>query len=198
MTLRGAILLVGGVATVGVPVGCGLPAQELPVVASATAVGERLEWRDAYGSLRGEVPWVLRSDVRGPDALLMVETPDGDRCARRVTFEVLAPGDTSYTVTLVSDLRGRVAWDVVSGGGQKIRLFSCEPRPAQDERNACVFGGIPRPLSGRLAAVFEVELDDGTAIEGVRSVRFERGSRCGPAGVDRADVEVDPGAMDGG
>jgi len=180
MTGRGVTVLAVGLGIAVVPTGCRPPPQALPVVVAAPSVGERLEWQDAHGPLQGEVPWVVRSDVRGPDTFLVVETPGGDRCAKRVVLRVLAPGDTSYTVTLDSDLRGRVSWGVISGGGQKIRLFSCEPRPAEDERKACVFGGIPRPLSGRLAADFDVELDDGTSIAGIRSVRFDRGVRCRP------------------
>ncbi len=198
MTTRGVTVLAVGIGIAVAPAGCRPPPQALPVVVSAPAVGERLEWRDAHGSLRGEVPWVLRTDVRGPDTFLVVATPDGDRCARRVVFRVLTPGDTSYTVTLDSDLRGRVTWDVISGGGQRIRLFSCQPRPAEDEGNACVFGGIPRPLSGPLAGDFVVTLDDGTVVEGARSVRFERGVRCGPGGLGGTEAALERDEPSGG
>jgi len=180
MTVRGVTVRAVGLGIALVSAGCRPPPQALPVVVSAPAVGERLDWRDAHGPLRGEVPWVVRTDVRGPETFLVVATSEGDRCARRVVFRVLAPGDTSYTVTLNSDLRGGVTWEVVSGGGQRIRLFSCEPRPAEDEAKACVFGGVPRPLSGRLAADFDVELDDGTSVAGIRSVRIDGGVLCGP------------------
>jgi hypothetical protein len=158
--------------------GCKRP-QELPVVVSRAADGNTLEWRDAYGPLRGEVPWVLRTDVLGPDTFLVVETEGGDRCARVVSFRVLAAGVTEYTVTLTSDLHGNVSWRVTYGAGKRVKLFSCSPRPADDPRQDCISGGIPKPLFGELVGGISADLVGGEIEEGVRAVRFERGFPCG-------------------
>ena len=157
--------------------GCTKP-QELPVVVSPAADGKALEWRDAYGPLRGEVPWVLRTDVLGPDTFLVVETADGDKCAKRVSFRVLAAGTTEYTVTLVSDLRGVVSWRVTYGVGKRVKIFSCSPRPADDPRQNCIRGGIPKPLFGELVGAISAELVGGEIQEAVRALRFESGFPC--------------------
>jgi len=158
--------------------GCTKSPQELPVVIATEADSTRLQWRDAHGPLRGEVPWILRTDLLGPDTYLVIETPDGDRCAKSVSFEVLAEGVTQYHVNLVSDLHGRVSWAVVSGGGHRMKLFRCDPRPADDSRNECFNGGIPKPLFGELVGGFTAELFDGTPADSPRAVRFERGFQC--------------------
>jgi hypothetical protein len=157
--------------------GCTKP-QELPVVVSPHADGKTLEWWDAHGPLRGEVPWVLRTDVLGPDTFLVVETADGNACAKRVSFRVLAAGTTEYTVTLVSDLRGKVSWRVTYGAGKRMKLFSCGPRPADDPRRNCINGGIPKPLFGELVGGISAELVDGEIEDAVRAVRFERDFPC--------------------
>jgi hypothetical protein len=171
--------------TVAAP-GCKRP-QELPVVVSAGPDSNRLQWRDVNGPLRGEVPWVLRTDLLGPDTYLVVETADGARCAREVSFRVLAAGVTEYTVTLVSDLRGRVSWRVDYGAGQSIRLFTCSPRPADDPRQGCIRGRIPKPLFGELVGEMSVELAGGSLVQGVRVLRFERGFACDAGAVDPVD-----------
>ena len=157
--------------------GCTKP-QELPVVVSAAADGNELEWRDAYGPLRGEVPWVLRTDVLGPDTFLVVETADGEKCAKTVSFRVLAAATTEYTVTLVSDLRGEVSWRVTYGAGKRMKLFRCSPRPAEDPRQNCIYGGIPKPLFGELIGGISAELVGGEIEEGCLALRFERGFPC--------------------
>lgn len=152
--------------------------QELPVVVSPAADSGVLQWRDAHGSLRGEVPWVLRTDLLGPNTYLVVETDEGDRCAQNVTFHVLAGGEIEYKVTLASDLSGHVKWRVTSGGGKRLKLFTCTPRPANDPRQQCLNGGIPKPLLGELVGSITAELVEGTVEEGVRAVRFEHGFPC--------------------
>jgi len=166
-----------------VPTGCTKP-QELPVVASPAAEGKALEWRDASGPLRGEVPWVLRTDVLGPNTYLVVETADGDRCANRVSFRVLAAGTTEYTVTLVSDLRGNVSWRVTYGAGRRMKLFSCSPRPAEDPRQKCIYGGIPKPLFGELVGDISAELVGGEIDDACLALRFERGYPCDTGAVE--------------
>ena len=158
--------------------GCTKSPQELPVVIATEADSTQLQWRDAHGPLRGEVPWVLRTDLLGPDTYLVIETPDGDRCAKSVSFVVLAAGVTEYQVTLVSDLHGKVSWTVVSGGGHKMKLFRCDPRPADDSRNECFNGGIPKPLFGELVGGFTAELAGGATERDGLAVRFERGFPC--------------------
>jgi len=157
--------------------GCKRP-QELPVVVSRAAGSRNLEWRDAHGPLRGEVPWVLRTDVLGPDTFLVVETADGDKCAKRVSFRVLAAGTTEYTVTLVSDLSGGVSWRVTYGAGRRLKLFSCSPRPADDPRQNCIYGGIPKPLFGELVGDISAELVGGEIDDACLALRFERGYAC--------------------
>jgi len=166
--------------------GCGRDQpQELPVVVSPAADSGVLQWRDAHGPLRGEVPWVLRTDLLGPDTYLVAETAAGDRCARKVTFQVLAGGKIEYTVTLVSDLRGRVKWRVISGGGKRMKLFTCTPRPADDPRQECLKGGVPKPLLfGELVQGISAELAGGAVEEDIRAVRFERAFPCGAASPD--------------
>lgn len=147
------------------------------MVVSAASNDATLEWRDAHARLRGEVPWVLRTDLLGPETYLVVGTADGDRCARKVSFRVLAGGAIEYGVTLVSDLGGRVSWRVVAGEDRRIKLFTCAPRPADVPRQECLHGGIPKPLLGKLVGSISAELEDG-AIEEVPAVRFERGFPC--------------------
>jgi hypothetical protein len=157
--------------------GCHEEPQDLPVVVTARA-GAKLQWQDPHGPLRGEVPWILRTDLLGPDTYLVAETPDGDRCAKSVSFVVLAGGATEYEVTLESDLHGRVSWTVVSGGGHEMKLFRCDPRPADDSRNECINGGIPKPLFGVLVGGFTAELAGGATERDGHTVRFERGFPC--------------------
>ncbi len=155
--------------------------QERPVVVSPASEGGRLQWRDAHGPLRGEVPWVLRTDVLGPDTFLVIETAGSDVCAREVRFQVRAAGVTEYTVTLVSDLRGRVSWRVIYGNDNRMKLFTCTPRPADDPRQECLNGGIPKPLFSELVGDISAELVGGTLEEDVVAVRFERGFPCDSA-----------------
>jgi hypothetical protein len=97
-----------------------------------------------------------------------------------VTFTVLAAETMEYHVTLVADGAGRVSWKVSYGEGQKMRLFSCDPRPAVDRKNECIHGGVPKPLFGTLVGDIAAELEDGGAASGVRAVRFEHAP--GPGG----------------
>lgn len=152
--------------------------QALPVVVSPATDTKVLQWRDAHGPLCGEVPWVLRTDLLGPDTYLVAETAAGDRCAREVFFQVLAGGEINYTVTLTSDQRGRVKWRVLTEGGKRMKLFTCTPRPADDPLQGCLKGGIPKPLFSELVGGISAELVGGTVEEGIRAVRFERGSPC--------------------
>lgn len=165
-------------------------AQELPVVVSRAAGSGRLEWRDAHGPLRGEVPWVLRTDVLGPETFLVVETDDGEKCAESVSFRVLAGGVTEYTVRLVSDLDGNVSWRVTYGTNKKLKLFTCRPRPADDPRQGCVRGGIPKPLFGELVGDMTARLAGGELVEGIGTLRFVHGFPCAPATSEIADGEV--------
>jgi len=180
MQWRRALVLVAAI----VMFGCD-GAQELPVVVSRAAGSDRLEWRDAHGPLRGEVPWVLRTDVLGPDTFLVVETDDGEKCAESVSFRVLAGGVTEYTVRLVSDLRGNVSWRITYGANKKLKLFTCRPRPADDPRQGCIRGGIPKPLFGELLGGMTAEMAGGELIEGFTTLRFERGFPCAavPSGI---------------
>jgi len=162
--------------------------QERPVVVSPASESGRLQWRDAHGPLRGEVPWVLRTDVLGPETFLVVETASGDVCAREVRFQVRAAGVTEYTVTLVSDLRGRVSWRVIYGNDNRMKLFTCAPRPADDPRQECLNGGIPKPLFSELVGGISAELVGGTLEEDVLAVRFERGFPCDSTALD-SDAE---------
>ncbi|MCU0305751.1 MAG: hypothetical protein MUC56_17000 [Thermoanaerobaculales bacterium] len=167
-------------------IGCDRPPQELPVIVSADD-GGALSWRDPHGELRGEVPWVVRTDIMGPDTFLFVETTDGDVRANDVTFQVLAAGVTEYEVTLVSDLQGTVSWSVVSPDGKKLKLFTCSPRPADDARRECLRGGIPKPLLGDLVGSISAGLTTGERTDDVRAVRFERGSPTTESAPARSD-----------
>lgn len=149
------------------------PPQELPVVVAPSAESGRLVWSDPGGPMRGEVPWVVRTDLRGPDTYLVVPTAAGDVCAEEVSFVVLAGGRTEYRVTLVSDLAGRVRWRVGYAKDKKVRLFTCDPRPAEEPRRECLRGGVPRPLTGELAGGFAARTADGAWHEGLSELRFE-------------------------
>jgi hypothetical protein len=185
MKQRAAVVIAGAICLA--ILACGRPGpQELPVVVSPTADDGSLQWRDAHGLLRGEVPWVLRTDLLGPDTFLVVETDAGDVCVQTVSFRVLAAGVTEYTVTLASDLRGRVSWRVTYGNGKRMKIFTCNPRPADDPRQGCLKGGIPKPLFGKLVGGFSAELVGGTPVRGARSLRFERGFPCESAVLDTA------------
>ena len=196
MQWRGAPVLATVVWVMIVAIGCDRP-QELPVVASRSADGDRLQWRDAHGPLRGEVPWVLRTDVLGPDTFLVVETDDGVKCARSVSFRVLAGGTTEYAVRLVSDLRGNVSWRVTHGANKKLKLFTCRPRPAEDPRQACIKGGIPKPLFGKLVGDISAELADGGGEIQARELRFERGFPCAEGSGENGGTEPPAEARDG-
>jgi hypothetical protein len=167
-------LAVAGAFWIASIAGCGRAPQDLPVVVSADPDDGALQWSDAHGPLRGEVPWVVRSDLRGPDTALVVETPTGAARARRVSFRVLAGGATEYRVVLVADDSGRVSWTVRYGEGQRMRLFSCDPRPADDPKLECLHGGVPRPLFGTLVGEISAELEDGRRATDVEAIRFER------------------------
>jgi len=195
MRLRHGMWMVGAVLwTLGPTLGCHNAPQELPVVVSTAADGARLQWRDPEGPLRGEVPWVLRTDVMGPDTFLVVETPAGDQCAREVSFRVLAAGTTEYTVTLTSNLEGRVAWRVTYSDDKRMKLFTCEPRTTGSDRRECLRGGIPKPLFGELVGGFSAQLVGGAAAADVRAVRFERAFPCSSPTSDIAGEAVDEGA----
>jgi len=173
--------------------GCERP-QELPVVVAPAADSHRLVWRDAHGPLRGEVPWVLRTDLLGPDTFLVVETDGGEWCARSVVFRVLAAGVTEYTVHLESDLNGKVSWRVTHGANKKLKLFTCAPRPADDRRQACVYGGVPKPLLGELVGDMTAELADGRFAAQVDALRFELGYPCGTEAITMVEEGVTPEA----
>ena len=158
---------------------CQRPPQDLPVVVTTAADSRRLEWRDPYGPLLGEVPWVLRTDLLGPATYLVVETAAGDRCARSVSWQVLAAETTTYQVTLVSDLAGRVSWHVGTAGRTSMKLFTCRPRPADDPRQGCLKGGVPKPLLGELVGGISAELAGGGHVDNIPTVRFERAFPCG-------------------
>lgn len=191
MRMRHGVWMVGAVLwTLAPSLGCHNAPQELPVVVSAAADAARLQWRDPEGPLRGEVPWVLRTDVMGPDTFLVVETPAGDMCARQVTFRVLAAETTEYTVTLTSDLEGKVAWRVTYGDDKKVKLFTCEPRTTGGDRRECLRGGIPKPLSGELVGGFSAQLVGGAAAADVRAVRFEDAFPCAAARPEAAGGEA--------
>jgi hypothetical protein len=190
MIRQAAMVMTGALCLAALACGRQRP-QELPVVVSPAADTGTLQWRDAHGPLRGEVPWVLRTDLLGPDTYLVVETAEGDRCARKVVFDVLAGGETKYTVTLANDLRGRVKWRVTSPSGKRMKLFTCTPRPAEDPRQECLKGGIPKPLLGELVGDISAELVGGTLEEGVQAVRFERAFPCAAASPD-PDGENEP------
>ena len=183
MKLRVTLVMTGTLCLAVLACGRQQP-QELPVVVSPTADSGTLQWQDAHGPLRGEVPWVLRTDLLGPDTFLVAETAAGDTCAQKVTFHVLAAGVTDYTVTLVSDLRGRVSWRVTHGNDERMKLFTCTPRSADEQPDECLKGGIPKPLFGELVGGISAELVGGTLEEGVRAVRFERGFPCDSAILD--------------
>jgi hypothetical protein len=179
MQFRGAAIpiMVSWVAVAAI--GCARP-QDLPVVVAPESGTNRLQWRDAHGPLRGEVPWVLRTDVLGADTFLVVETDDGDHCAKEVSFRVLAGGATEYTVHLSSDLDGKVSWRVTYGSNKKLKLFTCSPRPADDRRRACIHGGIPKPLFGELVGGMTAELVDDGVETTAHALRFVRSYQCGP------------------
>jgi hypothetical protein len=146
-----------------------------------------IEWNDLHGPLRGEVPWVLRTDAMGPGTYLLVDTPDGSTCARQVTFQVLAGDVTRYTVSFVSDLHGKVSWRVTTESGKRMRLFTCSPRSGEDSRRECLRGGIPKPLFGKLDGGFSAQLVDGTSATEVRTVRFVRGDACAASATPPAE-----------
>jgi hypothetical protein len=120
----------------------------------------------------------------GPDTFLVVETDAGEMCAQKVWFHVLAGGTTEYTVTLASDLHGRVSWRVTHGNERRMKLFTCTPRPADDPRQECLNGGIPKPLFGELVGGISAGLVGGTLEKGVRAVRFEREFPCDATTLD--------------
>ena len=188
MRWRKAPILAAAWAVTIVAFGCDRP-QELPVVVSQAPGSERLQWRDAHGPLRGEVPWVLRTDVLGPDTFLVVTTDDGEKCAESVSFRVLAGGVTEYTVRLVSDLRGNVSWRITYGANKRLKLFTCRPRPADDPRQGCIRGGIPKPLFGELVGDITAELVNGGGEVRARELRFERGFSCGAEASETTDRE---------
>lgn len=69
-----------------------------------------------------------------------------------------------------------------------MKLFPCTPRPADDPRQECLKGGVPKPLFGELVGDISAEVVGGTVEAGVRAVRFERGFPCG-ASTSEANVE---------
>jgi hypothetical protein len=145
----------------------------LPVAMTADQNTRALIWTDAGGLLSGEPSWVLRSDVLGPSAYLVVDTFDARSvCPQRVSFRVVAGGAIEYTVTLSSDEAGGVDWKVSHGDGDEVRISRCDPRPDAG-RDACLNGGIPRPLLGNLDGEIEAEARDIDSPLYVRRVRFE-------------------------
>jgi hypothetical protein len=158
--------------------------QGLPVTVSRDVNSQMLRWNDSGGVLTGEVPWVLRSDLRGPETYLVVETKAGDpsTCAEELRFRVLAAQRIEYRVAVRSDLGGTVSWAVEYGEGKSIRLFACVPRPSEDRR-ACLKGGVPRPLLALLLGALEARLRGSEAFVPVEVVRFATApTECAPAG----------------
>ena len=170
MILHRALFLIAALSPAILAYGC-RASQEPPVVMTHDPESGGLRWHDAEGPLIGEIGWTLRTDVLGPDVYLVVETDAGYRCAERVSFQVKPGG--AFDVTRASDLRGRVAWGITDGGGKEIRTFTCVPRPA-DYPRACVKGGIPLPLFGKLVGSLQAQLEAGGAPVPVAGVRFER------------------------
>ncbi len=171
VTLRALFLAAAMVMTT---LACGYPPpQELPVTVTPDPESGRLVWADPEGPLTGEIVWIRRTDVLGPDTYLVAETEGGDQCAERVSFTITAGDVTLYDVVLSSDLAGRVKWSVTYGDGKEVRLLSCPPRPTDDPQ-ACLKGGIPRPLFGKLDGTFQAELQGGGAPVAAGGVRFER------------------------
>jgi hypothetical protein len=79
-----------------------------------------------------------------------------------------------YTVTLVSDLRGRIFWDIRYGAEQKeVKTFRCTPRPTGDNEE-CRRGGIPRPLSGTLVGAITGKVPGSGTIKSLEGFRFEK------------------------
>ena len=154
--------------------------QTLPVTLEAESGSNQLVWSDPAGPLSGETPWVLRSDLMGPDTWLSVETSDGGeaRCAEAVRFSVLAASKVTFRVELTSDLAGKVRWRVLRGRDHSIRLNPCLPRPS-DDRRACTRGGIPRPLVSQLVGAFEARFEGSQDFVPVTRIRFERSPACG-------------------
>jgi len=147
--------------------------QGLPVVVSVDSASQHLQWSDAGGLLEGEVPWVLRRDLLGPDTYLVATTFDTRReCAEEISFRVTPIEGIEYTVTLSSDLRGKVWWDIRHGAGKEVRTFRCAPRPT-DGKEKCQRGGIPKPLFGTLTGTITGKLADIGSTKSLESFRFE-------------------------
>jgi hypothetical protein len=145
----------------------------LPVVVSVDSTTQHLQWSDAGGLLEGEVPWVLRRDVLGPDTYLVATTFDSRReCVEEVSFRVTPIEGIEYTITLVSDLQGSVFWDIRYGDGKEVKTFRCTPRPT-DGQEECQRGGIPKPLFGTLTGTVTGTPAGSDSIKSLQSFRLE-------------------------
>ena len=147
--------------------------QRRPVEVTVDPTSQVLRWSDAGGLLEGEVPWVLRRDVLGPDTYLVATTFDSQSvCVEELSFRVAPVDGIEYTVTLVSDLKGEVLWDIRYGAGKQVKTFRCTPRPA-DGKEECRRGGIPRPLFATLTGTITGRLADSGSNQSLESFRFE-------------------------
>jgi len=148
--------------------------QRRPVEVTVDPTSQVLRWSDAGGLLEGEVPWVLRRDVLGPDTYLVATTFDSQsECAEEISFRVTPIEGIEYTVTLSSDLQGKVLWDIRYGAGKEVRTFRCTPRPT-DGKEECQRGGIPKPLFGTLTGTITGKLADTGSTKSLESFRFEQ------------------------
>jgi hypothetical protein len=155
-----------------VPAAAGGP-QGLPVTLRADPTSHDLRWADSGGALEGEVPWVLRDDLRGPGVRLEVELEAGGETipAEALRFRVLAGGRVEYHVEVTREPSGGLAWSVTYDDGRELRLFRCVPRPTEDPR-ACLRGGVPRPLMEPLVGSLEARPAGAESYVPVVLVRF--------------------------
>lgn len=154
--------------------GCGAE-QRLPVAGTVDSTTHNLQWAEAGGLLEGEVPWVLRRDLLGPETYLVATTFDSrSECVEEISFGVTPVDGIEYTVTLASDLRGKIFWDIRYGAEQKeVKTFRCTPRPSGDNEE-CRRGGIPRPLFGTLTGTVAGKPTGSDSTRSLQSFRFER------------------------
>ena len=173
MTSRLPLSWIGIISVAILAFGCG-GEQRLPVNVTVDSTTQHLQWSDAGGSLVGEVPWVLRRDVLGPDTYLVATTFDSQSaCAEEISFRVTPIEGIEYTVKLSSDLQGKVLWDIRYGAGKEVRTFRCTPRPS-DGKEECQRGGIPKPLFGTLTGTITGKLADTGSTKSLESFRFEQ------------------------
>lgn len=172
MTIRLVLSWIGVIVAVMLVLGCGAE-QRLPVVVTVDSTTQNLQWADAGGLLEGEVPWVLRRDLLGPQTYLVATTFDSrSECVEEISFGVTPIDGIEYTVTLVSDLQGKISWDIRYDAGKEVKTFRCTPRPA-DGKEECRRGGIPRPLLGTLVGTITAKVSGSSATRSLESFRFE-------------------------